>query len=709
MTLEEKASQLRFDAPAIDRLQIPAYNWWNEGIHGVARAGIATVFPQAIGMAASWDTALIEKIGKTVSLEARAKYNQARKQGDQDIYKGITLWAPNINIFRDPRWGRGHETYGEDPYLTGQLGISYVTGLQGTREEAEAGTLRTAACAKHLAVHSGPEQLRHEFNAVVSRKDLFETYLPAFRDLIQEGNVEGVMGAYNRLFGEPCCGSKKLLTDLLRKTWGFEGYITSDCWAVQDFHQSHHVTSSPEESAVMALEAGCDLNCGCTYQSILSAWNKGLLDEKYVTESCIRVFTTRYLLGIMPGQTSEYDSVPYTVVDCREHRKLARKAAEESIVMLKNDGVLPLDASKIRTIGVIGPNADSRHALDGNYHGTAARYVTISEGIENYVETHCPEDTRVLHAQGCNVFLSKEEPLAQDDDRIAEAKTVADLSDVIVLVVGLNEFLEGEEMDQSNGVGSGDKEDLLLPSPQRRLMEAVASVTDGTDKKVILCLTAGSDIDLSFARDHFDAILDLWYPGEEGGSAAANVLFGEASPSGKLPVTFYESLDELPAFTDYSMKGRTYRFMKGKAQYPFGFGLTYGDVSVTGARALNPDGSTKTWFRQGEDITLEITAENTGKAAADVLEVYVRMESAADAADTNWSLCGFARESFAEDEAKTITMKIRASSFDTINEEGKPEPEGTEAVLFVGTSQPDAVSRELTGREPVSIRLKRRA
>ncbi len=380
MTLEEKASQLRFDAPAIPRLGIPAYNWWNEALHGVARAGTATVFPQAIGMAATWDEDLLEEIGKAVSLEARAKFNAARAQGDRDIYKGITLWAPNVNIFRDPRWGRGQETYGEDPYLTSRLGVRYVRGLQGTPEEVEEGTMRAAACAKHFAVHSGPERIRHEFNAEVSRKDLAETYLPAFRTLVQEGKTEGVMGAYNRLYGEPCCGSKKLLTDLLRTKWGFDGYVTSDCWAVQDFHQSHHVTKTPEESAVLALEAGCDINCGCTYQSLLSAYRQGMLREEFLTKSCVRAFTTRYLLGIMPGQSSEYDSVPLTEVDSSQNRRLAKRTAEEGIVLLKNDGVLPLDPKSVHTLAIIGPNADSRHALDGNYHGTASRYETVSEG-----------------------------------------------------------------------------------------------------------------------------------------------------------------------------------------------------------------------------------------------------------------------------------------------------------------------------------------
>ena len=708
MTLEEKASQLRFDAPAIPRLGIPAYNWWNEALHGVARAGTATVFPQAIGMAATWDEDLLEEIGKAVSLEARAKFNAARAQGDRDIYKGITLWAPNVNIFRDPRWGRGQETYGEDPYLTSRLGVRYVRGLQGTPEEVEEGTMRAAACAKHFAVHSGPERIRHEFNAEVSRKDLAETYLPAFRALVQEGKTEGVMGAYNRLYGEPCCGSKKLLTDLLRTKWGFDGYVTSDCWAVQDFHQSHHVTKTPEESAVLALEAGCDINCGCTYQSLLSAYRQGMLREEFLTKSCVRAFTTRYLLGIMPGQSSEYDSVPLTEVDSSQNRRLAKRTAEEGIVLLKNDGVLPLDPKSVHTLAIIGPNADSRHALDGNYHGTASRYETVSEGIQDYVRDHgLEEKIRILYAQGCSLVTPSEEPLARKDDRLSEARAAAELADTIVLAVGLNEFLEGEEMDQSNGVGSGDKDDLLLPGPQRRLLQAIADVTDGTKKRVILCLMAGSDIDLSFAEAHFGAVLDLWYPGEEGGAALADILFGEVSPSGKLPVTFYQDLEGLPAFTDYSMAGRTYKYTKRPAQYPFGFGLTYGDVAVTGVRALDPEGEKTETFGVGKDLILQVDTENRGEKTGDVIEVYLRITDAADQKDLNWSLVGFRKAFWEAGERKTLRIPIPAASFLTVNEEGERVPEGTVAELHVGTSQPDAVSIRKAGKCPVCLALRR--
>ena len=388
MTVEEKASQLRYDAPAIKRLGIPAYNWWNEALHGVARAGTATVFPQAIGMAASFDEELIHQMGAVIAEEGRAKYNAASKQEDRDIYKGLTFWSPNVNIFRDPRWGRGHETYGEDPFLTSRLGVAYVKGLQGDGE-----TMKAAACAKHYAVHSGPEELRHEFDARVSQKDLEETYLPAFEALVKEGHVEAVMGAYNRVNGEPCCGSKTLIEKKLRQDWNFEGHFVSDCWAIRDFHENHMVTSTPMESAAMALNAGCDLNCGNTYLHVLNAFHNGLVTEEAITEAAVRLFTTRYLLGLFDG--SEYDDIPYTKVECKEHLEIAHRAALESIVLLKNENqILPLKKENLHTIGVIGPNADSRSALIGNYHGTSSEYVTVLEGIRRYVN----DDIRILYS-----------------------------------------------------------------------------------------------------------------------------------------------------------------------------------------------------------------------------------------------------------------------------------------------------------------------
>ena len=435
MTLEEKAAQLRFDAPAIKRLGVPAYNWWNEGLHGVARAGVATSFPQAIGMAAAFDIDLMEQIGDAIAIEGRAKYNAYSTEGDRDIYKGLTFWSPNVNIFRDPRWGRGHETYGEDPFLTGELGKAFVEGLQGDGEY-----LKAAACAKHFAVHSGPEAVRHQFDAKASKKDMEETYLPAFEKLVKQADVEAVMGAYNRTNGEPCCGSKTLMQDILRDQWGFQGHYVSDCWAIRDFHTKHMVTDTAEESAAMALKTGCDVNCGNTYLHILKACQDGLVTEEEITIAAERLFTTRFLLGLF--DETEYDQIGYDQIESKEHLTLAERATAESIVLLKNNGILPLKKDCVKTIGVVGPNANSRAALVGNYHGTSSRYITVLEGIQDIVG----DEVRVYYSEGCHLFRDKVEHLGMRQDRITEAISVAKNSDVVFVCVGFVYSLEVEEV-----------------------------------------------------------------------------------------------------------------------------------------------------------------------------------------------------------------------------------------------------------------------
>ncbi len=680
MTVEERASQLRFDSPAIKRLKIPAYNWWNEALHGVARAGNATVFPQAIGLGATFDPKLLEKIGEAIGREARAKYNVQTRRCDRDIYKGLTFWSPNVNIFRDPRWGRGQETYGEDPYLTSRMGVAFVRGLQG-----EGNTMLAAACAKHFAVHSGPEAERHRFDAKVSKKDMAETYLPAFEALVREAKVEAVMGAYNRVNGEPACASAELQR-LLRGEWGFEGHFVSDCWAIKDFFTGHKVCENAVDAAALAVNTGCDLNCGSTYTFLMDAYEKGLVSEEAITGACVRLFTTRYMLGLF-GKTG-FDNIPYTEVESPEHLDLARRAASESAVLLKNDGILPLDRAKIRTIGVIGPNADSRRALLGNYHGSASRYITVQEGLQDYLYG---SGIRILTSVGCDLFREKTEGLAQAGDRLSEAAAVAEMSDAVILVLGLDETLEGEEGDAFNNDLSGDRDTLELPRVQRELMEVVAK----TGKPTVLCLMAGSDIDLGYARDHFGAILDIWYPGSMGGRAVAELLFGEQSPSGKLPVTFYESLDDLPDFEDYSMDGRTYRYCRKPVQYPFGFGLTYGNVIV---RSTRLKGNKQTGFYIEADIG------NRGpRDTGEVLQLYAhRMDS--PLAPPNPVLCAFKRVWLPVWGHCTVEIPIPDSAFTVVDEDGNRVC-GGKFELFLGVSQPDEKSRALTGKDPVRMEI----
>ena len=685
MTVEEMASQLRYDAPAIERLHIPAYNWWSEGLHGVARAGTATVFPQAIGLAATFDPVLIEKIGDTIATEARAKYNAASAHGDKDIYKGLTIWSPNVNIFRDPRWGRGHETYGEDPYLTSRLGESFVKGLQG-----DGPYLKTAACAKHFAVHSGPEKERHHFDAKATKKDMWETYLPAFQACVEAG-VESVMGAYNRTNGEPCCANTYLMEEVLRGKWHFEGHYVSDCWAIKDFHENHKVTRNAEESAYLALEKGCDLNCGCTYREIMPAYKKGDLPLFLIRRAAIRLFTTRFLLGMF--DKTEYDEIPYETIACKEHLALAKRAAEESIVLLKNNGILPLKKKKGMTIGVIGPNADSREALIGNYHGTPPRYITVLEGIQDYLG----EDGRILYAQGCHLYRDREEALAQPDDRISEAVSCAEHADVVVICLGLDETLEGEEGDTGNSYASGDKLDLLLPPPQQRLLEAIAK----TKKPFIVCLLAGSAMDLNFADQEAAAILQAFYPGAEGGREVARLLFGEYSPSGKLPVTIYRDLTEMPAFTDYTMQGRTYRYLTKKPLYPFGYGLTYSDCVID---EIQPEKEYTYEDAVKGGIEIKVHVENRGSYDTDeVLQGYVKVQSPNEVLHPKLGV--FTRIHIKAGEGQWISLHISKTAFSTVTEDGERVYDGKKAQIFIGFGQPDERTAELIGVNSLSFEV----
>ena len=674
MTVEEKASQLRYDAPAIERLNIPAYNWWNEALHGVARAGTATVFPQAIGLAAIFDEDILGDIADVISTEARAKYNAQSAKNDRDIYKGLTFWSPNINIFRDPRWGRGQETYGEDPYLTTRLGVSFIKGLQGKDKY-----MKTAACAKHFAVHSGPESLRHTFDARVSEYDLWDTYLPAFEAAVKEAGVEAVMGAYNRTNGEVCCGHSRLMVDILRGKWGFEGHFVSDCWAIADFHNNHKVTDTAPESAALAIKSGCDINCGNTYIHLLEALQQGLISEDDITKACERAFTCRFMLGMF-ADDNPFDEIPYAVLDCERHDKAALKAAERSMVLLKNDGALPINLNSIRSVAVIGPNANSVPALEGNYNGTSSRYVTYLEGIRNA----CKEaGVRVNYSVGCHLYKNATSGLSRENDRIAEAVKAAEVSDVAILVLGLDPFIEGEEGDASNEYSSGDKKSLELPECQKRLLDAVIA----TGKPVITLLAAGSALRV----EEGNAILQVWYAGQAGGTAAANILFGKVCPSGRLPVTFYKSAEDLPDFTDYSMSGRTYRYFKGEALYPFGFGLSYTNF-VYSDPVYDP-----------EKGAVSVKIKNCGiRDAEEVAQVYVKPLEF-DAHGLNWSLCAFGRVSLASGEEKRVMLPIPERAFECVTDDGRRIRAGRHFRFYVGGSQPDAVSVNRMSASPVEL------
>ena len=643
MTLDEKCSQLKYDSPAIPRLGIPAAVWWNEGLHGVARGGTAAVFPQAIAFAAAFDERLVYDIACVISTEARAKYNVAFAAGDIDKYKGITLWSPNINIFRDPRWGRGQETYGEDPFLTARTGCAFVRGIQGDGEY-----MRASACAKHFAVHSGPEAERHGFDAQVSPRDLSETYLPAFEALVTQAGVEGVMGAYNAVNGQPSCANTEL-TDKLRNEWRFEGYFVSDCWAIADFHKKFGVTSSPAESAAYALRGGCDLNCGCVYEYIRQAYDEGLISEEDIDRAAVRLFTTRFRLGMF--DKTEYDNLGIADTDTDRGSALALECAEKSIVMLKNDGLLPLDISKIKSIAVIGPNADRREALEGNYHGTTSRYVTFLQGIRARVG----ENVRIYYASGCHLHNDRTEPLSYAGDRLAEAVACAKAADVTVLFLGLDETLEGEEGDACNSYASGDKPDLRLPESQRILLKKITAV----GKPVIAAVAAGSAINCE--NDDINALFHLWYAGERGGEAFAKILFGDTSPSGRLPVTFYRDAALLPDFSDYSMKNRTYRFADSNENilFPFGFGLTYAQIS---SRIVGSEKS-----GGGARVTVELK-NGSGFSQDYSVCLYIKLYSA-DAVK-NSSLCAYDRVRLDAQAQVNLILNVDKKAFELVRDDG---------------------------------------
>jgi len=668
LTLSEKVAQMLHEAPAIERLGIASYSWWNEALHGVARAGSATIFPQAIGLGAAFDRELARRVSTAISDEARAKYEVFAAKGMSGRYVGLTFWTPNINIFRDPRWGRGQETYGEDPYLTGEIGEQFVRGLQGDDPKY----LKTAACAKHFAVHSGPEKLRHEFNAVASPYDLEDTYLPAFRQLVEAG-VESVMGAYNRTNGEPCCGSEFLLEKTLRGEWNFQGHVTSDCWAIKDFHEGHKVTSGPVESAALAVNRGCDLNCGDLYHHLEDAVRMGFVAPETIDRSLRRLFATRFKLGEFdPPNKVPYRKTPRAVIRRQSHIDLSYEAALKSMVLLKNDGVLPFDKTTLKSVYLAGPNAIAPEALLGNYHGLSPKMVTFVEGLTEELGPDVVFEFR----HGTPLAEEKKIPT---DWAVFEASGY----DVTVACVGLNILLEGEEGDTIASTTLGDREAIALPKGQH---EFLMKLLDRA-KKVVIVVSAGSAIDLSPYVDKAAAIVYSWYPGERGGTALADLLFGKADFTGKLPVTLPRRLEDLPPFEDYDMSNRTYRYSTAEPLFPFGFGLSYRPLSVTTLKASAS-------VSANQELIVSATVTNPhGKTASGVVQLYLRKETGLKAAQRE--LAGFVRVALKPGQTKIVELNLTARQIASVRADGTRSFAPGTLKLWAGTGQPDARSKAL--------------
>ena len=677
LSLDEKISQMLHDAPPIERLGIPAYNWWNECLHGVARAGVATSFPQAIGLAATWNRTLVKAIATAISDEGRAKYHDAMRHKRQEQYFGLDFWTPNINIFRDPRWGRGHETYGEDPYLTGEIGLQFVKGLQGDDPRY----LKSVATPKHYAVHSGPEGLRHAFDARVSNKDLEETYLPAFRKCVIAGKAFSVMGAYNRTNGEACCASPTLLIKVLRETWGFDGFVVSDCGAIDNIWRDHKLCANQAEAAAMAVKNGCELNCGETYPMLRQAVAQGLISEAEIDVAVKKLFLARFKMGMFdPDKRVPFSSIPIEVVDSPKHRKLALQAARESIVLLKNEkNLLPLDIQKIKTVAVVGPNANQYLSLVANYYGTPSRPVTPLMGIMNKL----PKTVRVLYEPGGSINRL-------NGDSMHEVERIARQADVVIACMGLSPEFEGEEGCSADADMSGDRRDIAMHKDQEYMLQVLLK----SGKPVIMVLLNGSAIAINWAHENIPAIVEAWYPGEEGGTAIADVLFGDYNPSGRLPVTFYKGTDQLPDFTDYAMKGHTYRYFEGKPLYPFGYGLSYtkfaySQLSIGKSRIA------------GQPVELSVTLKNAGKRDGDeVVQVYLRPVASSIPAPI-YQLVNFARVSIKAGASKKITMQLEPEAFSVVTEEGKRIVGHGEYDIWVGGCLPS-----MEGAKVLSTRVK---
>lgn len=678
MTLEEKVGLMNHPAHGIPRLNIPAYNYWSEALHGVARNGRATVFPQAIAMSATWDKDLIHKVATAISDEGRAKYHAAlRRNGYTQQYQGLTFWSPNVNIFRDPRWGRGQETWGEDPYLTGEMASAFVKGLQGDHPKY----LKTAACAKHYAVHSGPEKDRHHFNAIISKRELYDTYLPAFKKLVTEAKVESVMGAYNRTLDEPCCASELLIEDILRGEWEFEGHFVSDCLALSDLHLNHKVTKDAAESAALALKRGCDLGCDHVYSEIPEAIQRGLISEADVDRALERTFTTRFKLGMFdPDEEVPFASISTDVVACDKHRLLAYQTAAESVVLLKNkDNILPIKPDT-KKVFVTGPTAASIEVLLGNYYGFNDRMTTLLEGIVG----RTPEGMGLEYHSGAPLTHPRE---------IKEtwAPQMAQSADFTIVCAGFNSFLEGEEGESLLSPQNGDRESISLPQSQIDYIKELSI----HGARIILVLTGGSPIALGEVEDMVEAILFVWYPGMEGGRAVADVIFGDVSPSGKLPITFPKSLDQLPAFDDYNMKGRTYRYMTAEPLYPFGFGLSYSKLEYSGLR------TDRQTLPLGDSLHLSLTLTNSSASdSAEVVQYYLSDLHASTVVPIH-HLIGFERVFLKAGESRTLNFTIMPEMMSFYNEDGRLTLEPGEFRLEIGGCSPSQRGQSLGAPTPL--------
>jgi beta-glucosidase len=646
LSLAEKVQQIRNDTPAIPRLGIPAYDFWSEALHGVARNGVATVFPQAIGMAATWDTPLIHAEGEVIATEGRAKFNEYTRthNGNSANCTGLTFWSPNINIFRDPRWGRGQETYGEDTFLTGSIGVAFIRGLQGD----DPNYFKSVACAKHFAIHSGPESKRHRFDAEPPERDFYETYLPHFEMAVREGHVGGFMGAYNAVYGQPACANPQLLTDILRQQWGFTGYVVSDCGAINDIHAHHHFTESPEAAAAAAVKAGCNISCGGEYNALVKAVQTGLITEEEIDGALAYALTTRFRLGLFdPADKVPFASITISANDTPEHEALALRSARESVVLLKNNGLLPLDRNRIKRVVVIGLNANSVPLLLGNYNGEPARPVTILNGIKRIAGPKI----EIAYTPGCPLALRKDESNVQAEKMIAEAVAAAKSADVVVYVGGISPDLEGEEFGGTSpydGFSGGDRTRIELPTVQEDLIKALHA----TGKPVIFVNCSGSAVAMPWEAKNLPAIVQAWYPGEQGGRAVAEILFGDVNPAGRLPVTFYRSTEDLPDFEEYSMTNRTYRYFNGQPLFAFGHGLSYTKFDYQRAKLDRSSASA------GETVKLTFALKNSGKSEGDeVAQVYFRHKRSA-VPQPRLALCGFERVHLAKGETKSVTVEI---------------------------------------------------